>query len=231
MLAASLAGALSFFRLGRAEDPPFTIRTMVVSAAWPGATMDETMQQITERLERTLEETPHLDFLRSFTRPGVTTIFVNLLGATNAKQVDDTWYHVRKSIGDMRHTLPAGVVGPFFDDEFGDTFGIIYGLTSDGFTHRELRDYAEDIRGRLLSVPDVESDRDPGRPGRDHLHRVLHQAAGRARHRPVGLRGGAPGAERGPADGRHPDRQREPGAAGDGRPSIRNPTCATSRSR
>jgi len=155
MLAASLAGALSFFRLGRAEDPPFTIRTMVVSAAWPGATMDETMRQITERLERTLEETPHLDFLRSFTRPGVTTIFVNLLGATNAKQVDDTWYHVRKSIGDMRHTLPAGVVGPFFDDEFGDTFGIIYGLTSDGFTHRELRDYAEDIRGRLLSVPDV----------------------------------------------------------------------------
>ena len=155
MLAASLAGALSFFRLGRAEDPPFTIRTMVVSAAWPGATMDETMRQITERLERTLEETPHLDFLRSFTRPGVTTIFVNLLGATNAKQVEDTWYHVRKSIGDMRHTLPAGVVGPFFDDEFGDTFGIIYGLTSDGFTHRELRDYAEDIRGRLLSVPDV----------------------------------------------------------------------------
>jgi multidrug efflux pump subunit AcrB len=155
MLAASLAGALSFMRLGRAEDPPFTVRTMVVKAAWPGASMDETLLQVTERLERTLEETPHLDFLRSFTRPGVTTIFVNLLGATNAGEVEDTWYQVRKRVGDMRHTLPAGVQGPFFDDEFGDTFGIIYGLTADGFTHRELRDYAEEIRGRLLSVPDV----------------------------------------------------------------------------
>src|SRR5262249_42900733 len=115
-----------------------------------------TMLQITERLERTLQETPHLDFIRSFTRPGVTTIFVTLLGKTTAAQVDDTWYHVRKSVGDMRHTLPSGVVGPFFDDEFGDTFGIIYGLTADGFTHRVLRDYAEDIRGKLLHVPDVE---------------------------------------------------------------------------
>ncbi len=155
MLVASIAGASSFFRLGRAEDPPFTIRTMVVKAVWPGATIDETLLQVTERLERTLEETPHLDFLRSFTRPGVTTVFVNLVGATTAQEVDDTWYHVRKSVGDMRHTLPPGVIGPFFDDEFGDTFGIIYGLTADGFTHRELRDYAENIRARLLSVPDV----------------------------------------------------------------------------
>jgi multidrug efflux pump len=155
MLASSLAGAFAFYRLGRAEDPPFTIRTMVVKAVWPGATIDETLLQVTERLERTLEETPNLDFLRSFTKPGVTTIFVNLKGATTAREVDDTWYHVRKSVADMRHTLPPGVVGPFFDDEFGDTFGIIYGLTADGFTHRELRDYAEDIRSRLLGVPDV----------------------------------------------------------------------------
>jgi multidrug efflux pump subunit AcrB len=155
MIASSLAGAFAFYRLGRAEDPPFTIRTMVVRAVWPGATIDETLLQVTERLERTLEETPHLDFLRSFTKPGVTTIFVNLKGATTGREVDDTWYHVRKSVADMRHTLPPGVVGPFFDDEFGDTFGIIYGLTADGFTHRELRDYAEDIRSRLLHVPDV----------------------------------------------------------------------------
>ena len=111
MLASSLAGAFAFYRLGRAEDPPFTIRTMVVKAVWPGATIDETLLQVTERLERTLEETPHLDFLRSFTRPGVTTIFVNLKGATTAREVDDTWYHVRKSVADMRHTLPPGVVG------------------------------------------------------------------------------------------------------------------------
>ena len=128
---------------------------MVVQASWPGATVEETLKQVTERLERTLEETPHLDFLRSFTRAGVTTIFVNLQGSASAKEVADTWYQVRKNIGDMRHTLPAGVVGPGFNDDFGDTFGIIYGFTSDGFTHRELRDYVEDVRSRLLLVPDV----------------------------------------------------------------------------
>jgi multidrug efflux pump subunit AcrB len=128
---------------------------MVVQAAWPGATMEETMKQVTERLERTLQETPHLDFLRSFTRAGVSTIFVNLDGKTNAQQVADTWYHVRKSVGDMRHTLPAGVIGPGFNDEFGDTFGIIYGVTADGFSHRELRDHVETLRSKLLGVKDV----------------------------------------------------------------------------
>lgn len=155
MIVAVIAGVVSYTRLGRSEDPSFIIKTMVVQASWPGATVEETLKQVTERLERTLEETPHLDFLRSFTRAGVTTIFVNLQGSANAKQVSDTWYQVRKNIGDMRHTLPAGVVGPGFNDDFGDTFGIIYGFTSDGFTHRELRDHVEDIRSRLLLVPDV----------------------------------------------------------------------------
>lgn len=155
MIIAVLAGALSYFRLGRNEDPAFIIKTMVVQAAWPGASVDETMKQVTERLERSLQETPHLDFLRSFTRAGVATIFVNLKGSASAKEVADTWYHVRKTVGDMRHTLPAGVVGPGFNDEFGDTFGIIYGFTSDGFTQRELRDRVEAIRSRLLLVPDV----------------------------------------------------------------------------
>jgi multidrug efflux pump len=113
------------------------------------------LKQVTERLERTLQETPKLDFLRSFTRAGVTTIFVNLKDSTGAREIPDIWYHVRKSIGDMRHTLPAGVVGPGFNDEFGDTFGIIYGFTADGFTHRELRDYVEDVRSKLLQVRDV----------------------------------------------------------------------------
>ena len=155
MIIAVVAGALSYFRLGRNEDPAFIIKTMVVQAAWPGASVDETMKQVTERIERTLQETPHLDFLRSFTRAGVTTVFVNLKGSASAKEVADTWYHVRKTIGDMRHTLPAGVIGPGFNDEFGDTFGIIYGFTSDGFTQRELRDRVEDIRSRLLLVSDV----------------------------------------------------------------------------
>lgn len=155
MIVAVAAGAFSYNRLGRAEDPTFIIKTMVVKAAWPGATIEDTLNQITERLERTLEETPHLDFLRSYTTPGVTTIFVNLEGSASPTQVADTWYHVRKSIRDIQHTLPPGTLGPFFNDEFGDTFGIIYGFTADGFTQRELRDYVEDIRSKLLGLPDV----------------------------------------------------------------------------
>ena len=155
MIVAVLAGLFAFVRLGRNEDPSFVIKTMVVQAAWPGASVDDMLKQVTERLERTLQETPKLDFLRSFTRAGVTTIFVNLKDNTSAKEIPDIWYHVRKSIGDMRHTLPAGVVGPGFNDEFGDTFGIIYGFTADGFTHRELRDYVEDVRSKLLHVRDV----------------------------------------------------------------------------
>ena len=155
MIIAVLAGVVSYFRLGRSEDPAFIIKTMVVQAAWPGATVEDTLKQVTERLERKLQETDHLDFLRSYTSAGVTTIFVNLKGSANAKQVADTWYQVRKNIGDIRHTLPVGVVGPGFNDDFGATFGIIYGFTSDGFTHRELRDYIEDIRSKLLLVPDV----------------------------------------------------------------------------
>jgi multidrug efflux pump len=155
MIIAVLAGVVSYFRLGRSEDPAFIIKTMIVQAAWPGATVEDTLKQVTERLERKLQETDHLDFLRSYTKAGLTTIFVNLKGSASPKEVTDTWYQVRKNIGDMRHTLPTGIVGPGFNDDFGATFGIIYGFTSDGFTHRELRDYVEDIRSKLLLVPDV----------------------------------------------------------------------------
>jgi multidrug efflux pump subunit AcrB len=155
MLVALLAGGLSFFGLGRNEDPAFTFRTMVVQAAWPGATLDDTVLQVTERIERRLQDVPGLDYLTSYTRPGSTTIFVNLRGDTPAQDVPDRWYDVRKKVGDIRPTLPSGVVGPGFNDEFGDVFGIIYGFTTDGFTHRELRDYVEEARSRLLLVPDV----------------------------------------------------------------------------
>ncbi|MCW3473480.1 efflux RND transporter permease subunit [Limobrevibacterium gyesilva] len=155
MIVAVIAGITSFTRLGRNEDPAFVIKTMIVQAAWPGANLNDTLLQVTERLERTLQEIPSLDFLRSYTTPGQTTIFVNLKQETTAREVPDIWYHVRKSIGDMRHTLPQGVIGPGFNDEFGETFGIIYGFVADGFTHRELRDKVEDIRSRLLQVPDV----------------------------------------------------------------------------
>ena len=153
MIASILAGTASYTRLGRNEDPAFVIKTMIVQAAWPGATINDTLLQVTERIERTLQETPNLDFLRSYTSPGLTTIFVNLKGKTPASEVPDIWYHVRKSVGDMRHTLPTGVVGPGFNDEFGDTYGIIYGFTAEGFTQRELRDHVDEIRSRLLLVP------------------------------------------------------------------------------
>lgn len=150
-----VAGVMAFRNLGRAEDPTFVIKTMVVQANWPGATLEETFKQVTERVERKLQEVPKLNYLESYTKPGQTTIFVHLQGSATAAEVPDIWYHVRKSVGDIRHTLPQGIVGPFFNDEFGDTFGIIYGFTADGFTHRELRDYVEGIRSELLHVPDV----------------------------------------------------------------------------
>lgn len=155
MLVAVIAGTLAFIKLGRNEDPAFTFRTMIVAAQWPGATIEDTLTQVTERLERRLQEVPYIDNLRSFTNAGRTTIFVDLKGSTPASVVPDMWYDVRRRIGDMARTLPQGVQGPFFDDDFGDTFGIIYGFTADGFTHRELRDYVEGARSRLLLVPDV----------------------------------------------------------------------------
>ena len=155
MLVLIAAGVASYFRLGRNEDPNFTINTMVVQANWPGATLDDTLKQVTERIERKLQETPGLDYVRSYTTAGQTTIFVNLKGATPAKEVPEIWYQVRKKVGDIRNSLPEGVVGPSFNDEFGDTYGIVYAFTADGFTHRELKDHVEEIRSRLLQVPDV----------------------------------------------------------------------------
>ena len=155
MILAVGAGVMSFLKLGRGEDPAFTFRTMVVGAAWPGATVDETMKQVTERLERTLQETDFLDRVRSYTIAGQTTIFVDLKQSTPPEKVPDIWYQVRKNVGDMRHTLPQGVLGPFMNDAFGDTFGIIYAFTADGFSFRELRDHVEAARSRLLQLPDI----------------------------------------------------------------------------
>jgi multidrug efflux pump subunit AcrB len=155
MILAVVAGTMSFLRLGRGEDPAFTFRTMVVAAAWPGATVEETLKQVTERLERTLQETDFLDRVRSYTIAGQTTIFVDLKQSTPPDKVPDVWYQVRKNVGDMRHTLPQGVLGPFLNDDFGATYGIIYAFTADGFGFRELRDYVEAARSRLLHMPDV----------------------------------------------------------------------------
>ncbi|MFO1055776.1 MAG: efflux RND transporter permease subunit [Dongiaceae bacterium] len=155
MLVLAVAGVAAYLRLGRSEDPDFTIKTMVVQAQWPGATIGDTLQQITDRIERKLQDTPSLDYLKSYTTAGQTTIFVNLKDWTPASKVPDIWYQVRKKVRDIVRTLPPGTLGPYFDDEFGDTYGIVYGFTADGFTRQELRDYVEDVRKQLLDLPDI----------------------------------------------------------------------------
>lgn len=150
-----VAGTYAYVHLGSNEDPPFTIRVMVVQTLWPGATQDETMRQVTDRIEKKLQEIPHLDYLKSYTTAGKSTIFVTVLDGAPKEEIPEIWYQVRKKVGDIGQTFPQGTIGPFFNDEFGDTFGVIYAFTADGFTHRELRDYVENARSRLLEVPDV----------------------------------------------------------------------------
>ncbi len=155
MLLCAVAGFIAYDRLGRQEDPEFSVQTMVVQIAWPGATALDTLKQVTDRLEKKLEETPRLDYIKSYTKPGQSTIFVYLKESTPKRDLPDIWYQVRKKVSDIQATLPKGVVGPFFNDEFGDVFGIIYGITYDGFTPREARDFAETARAEFLRSPDV----------------------------------------------------------------------------
>ncbi len=150
-----VAGVFSYLKLGREEDPNFTIKTMVIQANWPGATAQETTLQVTERIERKLEELESLDFTRSITTAGQTIVFVNLLPTTRAKDVEPTWVRVRNMIADIRSQFPAGVQGPFFNDRFGDVFGNIYAFTADGLTMRQLRDQVEFARSQILTVPNV----------------------------------------------------------------------------
>jgi len=148
-----LFGILSYFELGQDEDPPFTFRAMVVRAVWPGATALQMAEQVTDPLERKLQETPYVNTIRSFSKPGETTILIELRESTPPKETSATWYQVRKKIGDITATLPQGVIGPFFNDEFGDTYGSIFALSGDGFTYGEMRDYADFVRQQLLRVP------------------------------------------------------------------------------
>ncbi len=155
MVVLMLLGAAAYFQLGQDEDPPFTFRIMVVRAFWPGATATQVAQQVTDKLERTLQEVPGADKIRSFSKPGETTILFQLKDSTRAAEVPDLFYTVRKKIGDMRGTLPQGVVGPFFNDEFGDVYGVIYALKAEGFSPAEVKEVADDVRQKLLRVPDV----------------------------------------------------------------------------
>jgi multidrug efflux pump subunit AcrB len=148
-------GLAAYFQLGQDEDPPFTFRAMVVQAYWPGASAQQMAEQVTDKIERTLQEVPYADIIRSYTKPGESLTILQLKDSSPPKEVSDVWYQVRKKVGDMRGTLPQGVIGPYFNDEFGDVYGSIYALSADGFSTEELRRFAEDVRSQLLRVPNV----------------------------------------------------------------------------
>ncbi len=155
MLALSVMGIASYDKLGQSEDPPFTFKVMVVRTNWPGATAHEVAEQITDRIEKKLQEAPYVDVIRSYSKPGESLVMFLAKDSAPASAIPEIWYQVRKKIGDIRQTLPAGIQGPYFNDEFGDTFGNIYALTGDGFDYAQLKQYADRIRLELLRVPGV----------------------------------------------------------------------------
>ncbi|MBV8740429.1 MAG: efflux RND transporter permease subunit, partial [Sinobacteraceae bacterium] len=155
LLLVSVSGALAYTRLAQSEDPPFTFKVMVIRTFWPGATARQVQQELTDRIARTLQATAHVDFLNSYSRPGESTLFFTIQDATPAAQVPETWYQVRKRVGDIAYTVPAGVRGPYFNDEFGDVYTNIYALQGDGFTAAQLHDWGEWLRAQLLRVPQV----------------------------------------------------------------------------
>lgn len=155
LLVVMVCGVYSYDRLPRNEDPAFTIKTAVVSAGWPGATVLDTMNLVTEPIEKKLQEIPYLDFVESYTKSGESVVFIALKDNTPPEMVPDIWYKVRKKMQDLTPSLPVGVSPPSVNDEFDDTYGTIYGFVADGFTPRELRDYVEDMRSALLQVPNV----------------------------------------------------------------------------
>jgi multidrug efflux pump len=155
MIVLMVLGVASYFQLGQDEDPPFTFRAMVVRAYWPGATAQQMAEQVANRIEKTLQEVPYSDKIRSYSKPGESLIIFQLKDSSPPKEVPQIWYTARKKIGDMRGTLPQGVVGPFFNDEFGDVYGVIYALQGEGFSQADKKKVADDVRQRLLRIKDV----------------------------------------------------------------------------
>jgi len=155
MLVLAIIGAWSYRHLGQSEDPPFTFKVMVVRTVWPGATADEVSTQVTERIEKKLMETGQYEFIRSYSRPGESQVIFVARDSLHSNQILPLWYQVRKKVGDIEATLPDGVIGPFFNDEFGDTFGNIFAISGKGFDYAVLKDYAERVQLELQRVPDV----------------------------------------------------------------------------
>jgi len=155
MVVLMLLGLAAYFQLGQDEDPPFAFRIMVVRAYWPGTTAQQMAEQVTDKIERTLQEVPYADKIQSYTKPGESFTLFMVKDSSPPKEIPNLWYQVRKKVGDMRYTLPQGVIGPFYNDEFGDVYGSIYALSADGFSQEELRQFADRARSDLLRVPGV----------------------------------------------------------------------------
>lgn len=155
MVVLMLAGVFAYTQLGQKEDPEFTFKAMMVRVLWPGATAQETEQQVTARIEKKLQEMGELEYVKSYTKPGEALLVLSIREDVPPKDVQQLWYTVRKKVGDIRHTLPTDIRGPFFNDEFGDTFGNLYAFTGDGFSYEEVRRYVEKARQEILRVPDV----------------------------------------------------------------------------
>ncbi|MBB5573135.1 efflux RND transporter permease subunit [Rhizobium sp. BR 318] len=151
-----IAGALGLTHMGQKEDPDFTFRVMVVQTIWPGASLQDMEDQVVNKIERKLQETPHLDWVKSYTRAGFAITTVQIKGDTNTEQVKDAFYQVRKKVGDIANTLPDGLQGPYFNDEFGDTFITLHSISGDGYSYPELKKFAIQARDMLLSTPGVE---------------------------------------------------------------------------
>ncbi|MGH2290128.1 efflux RND transporter permease subunit [Pseudomonas capeferrum] len=155
MILLAAIGAMSYTKLGQSEDPPFTFKAMVVRTVWPGATAEEVSRQVTERIEKKLMETGEYEKIVSFSRPGESQVTFMARDSLHSKDIPELWYQIRKKVADIRHTLPPEIQGPFFNDEFGTTFGNIYALTGTGFDYAVLKDYADRIQIQLQRVKDV----------------------------------------------------------------------------
>lgn len=156
IIAIITGGLWSYFHLGRSEDPDFTIRQAVVTAAWPGASAQQITQQVTDPLEKKLQDTKGLDYIKSFTHDGKTVIYVNLKDSVPKEEMQTRWHEIRNLVNDEWGSLPSGVMGPYINDRFDDVYGSIYAVTGDGFSYEEKRKYAENIRRRLTGVEDVQ---------------------------------------------------------------------------
>ena len=173
MIVFMVAGVMSYINLGREEDPDFTIKTMVIQALWPGASVEDTVNQVTERIEKKLEELDALDYTKSVTVPGQTTIYVYLLDKTKNRDVRPTWVTVRNYIADIQAQLPQGVIGPFFNDRFGDVFGNIYAFTADGLTAAAIARLCRGCPHGHSHLAQYGQGRSHRRPGRGDLPRIL----------------------------------------------------------